>query len=303
MTDRINRKKLGSNAFFPVGKVMGLVLLLNLGICLGKLLVGWSIHSLSMVADGLHSLMDALANGAGLAGLWVASKPADKDHPYGHQKFEILATLGIAVLMGVACVEVLSSALGHLGHPQDLPHPDLFSFLFMVMTMVVNGWTSWFESRKGRDFQSVFLTADSAHKGSDFLSSAVVLAALAGARLGWGWVDLAAAFLVAGVIAKAAWGILNQAQQVLVDHTMLDPAQVAFAVKSVPGVLSCHRVRSRGMPGKIFVDLHLYVSPRLTTVKAHALTHRVMEKVKRVFPGVREVFVHTEPSNSPETGV
>src|SRR5579872_5876480 len=113
------------NALVEVRRVLGLVMGLNLTLCLGKLTVGWSVASLSMVADGFHSLMDSLANGVGLASLWIASKPADKDHPYGHRKFEVLAALGTAVLMGVACVEILATALRHLGNPDTRPHPGL----------------------------------------------------------------------------------------------------------------------------------------------------------------------------------
>jgi cation diffusion facilitator family transporter len=288
-----------SNAMQEVRNILWLVLGLNLAVCVGKLLVGWSVNSLSMVADGFHSLTDVLANGVGLASVWIASKPADKDHPYGHQKFEVLAALGTAVLMGVACVEILADALRHMGNPGNIPRPSPLSFIVMILTMGISGWISWFESRRGRSLQSPLLVADSAHKASDLLSSGAVLAALGGAELGWGWADLAAAVLVVAVVGKAAWGIVNEAQQVLADHIMVDPARVAHAVKSVPGVLSCHKVRSRGMPGNVFVDLHLEVSPRLTTIKAHTLTHRAMKAVKRAVPGVKEVFIHTEP---PEAG-
>lgn len=298
----MRKKKAFSNPAVEVRRVLTLVLGLNLLLCLGKLLVGWSVNSLSMVADGFHSLMDALANGVGLASVWVAAKPADRDHPYGHKKFEILASLGIAVLMGVACVEIFANAFRHIGNPQNIPHPSPLSFLVMVLTMGINGWISWYESRKAQKLKSPLLKADSAHTGSDLLASASVLAALAGAQLGWGWTDLAAAVLVVGIVGRAAWGIVNQALQVLADHIMVDPARVAEVVRSVPGVFSCHRVRSRGMPGKIFVDLHLQVSPRLTTLKAHSLTHRVMDAVKKAVPGVKEVFVHTEPPG-PEKAV
>ncbi len=288
-----------SDVLREVRGVLLLVLGLNLTICVGKLIVGWSVASLSMVADGFHSLMDAMANGLGLASVWIAAKPADKDHPYGHQKFEVLAALGTAVLMGVACVEILADALRHLGTAAALPHPSPLSFFVMGGTMVINGWISWYESRKGQKLQSPLLAADSAHNGSDLLSSASVLAALAGAKLGWGWADLGAAVLVVAVVGRAAWGILNQAQQVLADHIMVDPARVIRAVKAVRGILSCNKVRSRGMPGNVFVDLHVQVSPRLTTLKAHGLTHQAMEAVKRAVPGVKEVFVHTEPPELP----
>jgi cation diffusion facilitator family transporter len=283
------------NALREVGNVLILVMVLNLMLCLGKLIVGGSVHSVSMVADGFHSLMDALANGLAFGSVWIAAQPPDKEHPYGHQKFEIFAALGIAVLMGVACVEILTSAISHVGNPGALPHPNTLSFIVMILTMGVNGWCSWYEGRSGRRLQSPILAADSVHTGSDLLSSAAVLAALGGAELGWGWVDFAASLMVVVIVGKATWDILNEAQQVLADHIMLDPAEVVGVVQSVPGVISCRKVRSRGMPGNVFVDLHIQVAPRLTMLKAHALTHQVMEKVRKMVPGVKEVFVHTEP--------
>jgi cation diffusion facilitator family transporter len=283
------------NALGKVRGVLTIILLLNLLVCVGKLIVGWSINSVSMVADGFHSLMDVLANGLGLASVWIAAQPADKDHPYGHQKFEVLAALGTAVLMGVACVEILADAIRHAGDMSALPHPNALSFGVMIVTMGINGWCSWYEARKGRELQSPLLSADSAHNGSDLLSSASVLAALVGAELGWAWVDMVASILVVLVVGKASWNILNHAQQVLADHIVLDPDEVVRVVEAVPGIRSCNKVRSRGMPGSVFVDLHIQVSPRLSTLKAHALTHQVMAEIKQKVPGVKEVFVHTEP--------
>src|SRR5258708_1667326 len=92
----------------PVRGVLGVLVvtfLLNLLICVGKLGVGLAVNSLSMVADGFHSLMDSLANVVGIVSVLIASKPDDEDHPYGHRKFEVLAALGIALFMGVTCVE------------------------------------------------------------------------------------------------------------------------------------------------------------------------------------------------------
>jgi len=281
-------------------RVFWIVLSFNLLVCLAKLAVGWSIHSLSMVADGFHSLLDASANVISLVSVLIASKPADEDHPYGHQKFEVLAALAVAALMGVTCVEILQSAFHRLSSASAPPMPSVLSFVVMVLTMAVNLSITWYEARKGREYQSALLAADSAHTQSDTLSSTAVLAALAGSKMGWAWMDVAASVVVVAFVARAAWGIIKQTLQVLSDRIMVDPALVAGIVRSVPGVVSCHKVRSRGMSGNVFVDLHIQVSPQLTTLKSHALSHEVMAKIKETIPGVKEVYVHTEPAKQAE---
>jgi len=279
-----------------VTHVLLVTFLLNLVVAAGKLLVGTVVNSLSMVADGIHSLVDASSNIVGFVSVLFASKPADEDHPYGHQKFEVVASLGIALMMGITCVEILRTAFGRLKDPSSVPDPTLLAFGVMGATMAVNAWVSWYEGKKGRELNSPVLSADSAHTNSDILASFSVLAALAGAKMGWGFLDLVAAVIVVVIIAKAAWEIVNQSLQVLSDRIMLDPGKVARIVKAIPGVVSCHKVRSRGMPGNIFVDLHIQVSPKLPTLKSHALTHKVMAMVKEAIPGISEVFVHTEPA-------
>jgi cation diffusion facilitator family transporter len=276
--------------------VLLVTFLLNLVVATGKLVVGTVVHSLSMVADGIHSLVDASSNIVGFVSVHFASKPADEDHPYGHQKIEVVASLGIALMMGVTCVEILRTALGRFQDPSAIPEPTLLAFGVMGATMAVNAWVSWYERKKGRELNSPVLTADSAHTNSDILASFTVLAALAGAKMGWGFLDLVAAAFVVFIIARAAWEIVNHSLQVLSDRIMLDPARVAGVVRKVPGVISCHKVRSRGMPGSVFVDLHIQVSPKLTTLKSHALTHQVMARVKEAIPEISEVFVHTEPA-------
>lgn len=283
----------------PYGKVMrvlGITLALNLLISFGKLIVGMAVHSLSMIADGIHSLLDAAANVVGLVSVSAASMPADEDHPYGHQKFEVVASLVIAIFMGVACVEILEKAVGRFFSNTEALVPNTLSFAVMLGAMAISAWVSWFESKKGKELSSSILAADSAHTGTDTLSAGAVLAALVGARLGFAWVDWLASFLVVVIVARAAWSIVNKSLNVLADRAVLNPAQIASAARSVPGILGCNKVRSHGMLGHIHVDMHIQVDPALSIPQSHALTHQVIAVVKKAIPGVEEVFVHTEPA-------
>ncbi len=283
------------NKYRKVFQVLSLTLLSNLLVSFGKIVVGMVVNSLSMVADGVHSLLDAAANVVGLVSVSIASKPADEDHPYGHQKFEVVASLVIAILMGVACVEILERVLGRFFFHAPAPDPNILSFAVMAAAMLISAWISWFEGKNAKQLGSSLLSADSAHTGSDTLSAAAVFMALAGAHFGLGWVDWLASLIVVVIVAGAAMRIVNQSLSVLSDRVMLDPEQVKEVVRSVPGILACHKVRSHGMPGHIHVDLHIQVSPTMTISESHALTHRVIAVVKESRLGVQEVFVHTEP--------
>lgn len=279
-----------------VARVLLLTLFLNLLVAGAKLAVGLAVGALSMVADAVHSFLDSASNVAGLVGVTLASQPPDAEHPYGHRKFEIFAAMAISVLMGATCVEILERAWGSLQDPDHGPNPTPLAFAVMVATMAVNAGVSWYEGHKGRELQSRVLAADSAHTRSDVLASATVLAALAAAEAGWVWVDLAASVLVVGIILRVAYDIVQQSLDVLADHIMLDPGRVASAALGVRGVVSCHKVRSRGMPGHVFVDLHVQVPPTYSVNQSHAVTHAVMAEVKRRIEGVEEVYVHTEPA-------
>lgn len=278
-----------------VSRVLGITLRLNLLVSFGKIAVGIVVNSLSMVADGVHSLLDAAANVVGLLSVSVASKPPDEDHPYGHQKFEVVASLVIAILMGVACVEILERVVERFFSHAGPPDPNLLSFVVMGAAMAFSAWISWFEAKKSKELGSSLLAADSAHTGTDTLSAGAVFAALAGAHFGFAWIDWVASLIVVVIVIRAAYHIIKLSLGVLSDQVMLDPEKVAEVVRSVPGILACHKLRSHGMPGHIHVDLHIQVSPSMTISESHALTHRVIAVVKDAQLGIQEVFVHTEP--------
>ncbi len=272
---------------------LAIVFFINAILCVGKLVTGFVVNSFAMVADGFHSLFDVAANVVCLLSLIIASKPPDADHPCGHRKFEVLAALGIAVIMGVTCLEILESAFHKLQHVVITPSPNASSYFVMIFTMTANSWCAWYEGKKAKVYQSSILEADSSLTFSDILLSASVMVSLICAHFGFGWVNLLASGFVALVVGWAAWKIVEKAVWVLSDRAILDPGIVASMVRSITGIISCNKIRSRGMQGNIFIDLHVQVSPKLTTLKSHALTHQGMTTVKDAIDGVKEVYVHT----------
>lgn len=279
--------------------VLWAVLGLNLLVALAKLVYGVATDSLSMQADGFHSLFDGVSNIVGLAGLWLAAAPPDDIHPYGHKKYETLAAASIGAMLLATCLYLLWTSYAHwLGSVR--PQVTRASFVIMLMTMAINYGVMRWERGKGRELRSEILVADSHHTGSDLLTSCSVLAGLVAVKLGYPVMDPLVAVVIAAIIARTAWLVLAEASQSLTDRARLDPEEVRSVVLRSAGVLDCHTIRTRGLPHHIFVDLAIHVPSGMTVGESHDLAHEVEQSIMERFEGVAEVIVHVEPERDTE---
>jgi len=277
-----------------VRRVLYQTLFLNLAVSSAKVAYGFVIGSVSMTADGFHSMFDGASNIIGLVGLWISSKPPDEDHPYGHKKYETLATVAIAVMMFLTSFSILKETTSEfLG--RSAPRVTETAFGVMVVTLVVNLWVARYERRKGKELRSNLLLADAMHTRSDIYATLAVLVSLLGVRLGWPFVDPVVALVITVMIARMGFLVLKSASHILVDTVVLDESRVRTVVSGVNGVMGCHAVRTRGREDQIWIDLHILVAPELRTDLAHELVHRVIEAIKESIPEVADVVVHVEP--------
>lgn len=269
---------------------------LNVAVAAAKIAYGYLAHALSIRADGFHSATDGLNNVVALIGIWIASRPPDRGHPYGHRKFEFFAATLIGLSLLFVAVDVLRDALGRLAGTAPLPDIDATAFWILGVTWAVNLFVAVYEARMGRKLKSPVLESDASHTRSDVLVTAGVLTAVIFTRLGYPEIDVVAAIVVAGFVAWAGAGVLRQNVAYLADAAPLDAEHVLEVVRRVPGVLSAHHVRSRGAPGHVFVDLHIHIPPHLNVVEAHDITHRAMDTLRQQIPGIADVTIHTEPA-------
>jgi len=184
------------NAYKEVRRVNIIVLILNILVAAGKIVMGYTIKSMSMVADGFHSLTDASSNVVGIIGVRFSYKPWDKEHPYGHRKIETLITSVIALMLFTVCYEILSNAINRLHHPVVI-ESGIYGFIVMLITISVNIFVSTFERRKGKELGSDFLVSDSMHTTSDIYVSLSVILSLIFDRLGIHWADIAISLFIA----------------------------------------------------------------------------------------------------------
>lgn len=277
-----------------IRRILWLILLLNLGVAAAKWTYGVMTHSLGMQADGLHSSFDGISNVIGLIGLWLTTPPPDANHPYGHKKFEALASGSIGGFLVLTCLYLLWRA--YQSWTLDL-HPEVtgISFFIMVVTMGINIFVTRWERRKGTELKSDILTADSYHTASDVLTSCSVIVGLLAARAGYAFVDPLVAILIAGVIAWTAFVVLQDVLSSLTDAIRLDPKEVRTTVMSLSGVLDCHNIRTRGLAHHVFMDISIHVDPTLSVEKAHTLATRIEECLIEHFECLEDVVIHIEP--------
>lgn len=282
-----------------VNLVLWRTLAINLLVAAAKIGVGLTTGTISMLADGFHSAMDASSNVIGLVGSAAGSRPPDATHPYGHHKYETFATLGIGLLLLFTGWNILKSLFVRLIEGSR-PEITAFSFAVMIVTLGLNLWVSSYEKRQGRRLNSSLLLADAAHTKSDVFVSLSVLASLAAASLGWPWMDAVVALLIVGVIGHTGWHIVRRASDVLADRAVIDPGLVEQIALSVEGVRSCHKIRSRGSDQAIHLDLHIQVDGQLRLEEAHYLGHLAQQRLAQEL-GVTDVMVHVEPAQKTTT--
>ena len=229
-----------------------------------------------------------------LVGTRVAGRPADPSHPYGHRKFETLAAAGIFVFLLIVLVEVVESAFGRL-RSGAAPEVTPLSFAVMLVTLGINLVVVRYEARAGRRLQSEVLAADAHHTRSDVYSSLTVIAALVGVELGVPVLDPLAALVVAGFIGYAGYQIAREASRVLADQVVLDAEEITRVVRSVPEVIGCHQIRTRGAADHVFLDLHVWFRGDMRLDEAHRLSHVVKDRLVAAFPGLADVVIHIEP--------
>jgi cation diffusion facilitator family transporter len=280
-----------------VRTVILVTLALNLAVAIAKIAYGYHSNVLSIRADGFHSLTDSANNLVGLVGVWLSSQPPDDNHPYGHHKFETVAAGVVGLSLLVMAYDVASSAIGRLRFGSDTAVTiDAGAFVILAGTLAVNIWVARWERVKGERLGSTFLVSDSAHTRSDVLVTLGVIATAVFIKLGYLGLDVIAAIAVSGFIAAAGVSVLRKNLGYLTDTALLDPPQIEACVLRVPGVASTHKIRTRGSPLRVYVDLHIQIAPHLDVVQAHGVTHAVIDAIKLAFPDVIDVLVHTEPA-------
>ncbi len=261
-----------------------------------KIAVGLAASSVAVVSDGMESGADIVTSSLIWFGLWIASKPADRDHPYGHGRFETLTGLGVGTLLAAVGAAI---CVRSIEHRYDQHVPELFAVWALVASISVHGGLATIKMRIGKRSGSAALTADAWHDLVDLLSGTVALAAVLLSVLAPGMqaADHYGGFLIGLIVIFLGLRVARQTALQLTDQ-MPDDAQmqqIRASAMRVPGALAIEKCFARKTGLRYHVDLHLEVDPYLTVLESHQIAHEVQLRVKTDLDWVADVLVHVEP--------
>jgi len=279
-----------------VRRALFAVLLLNALSAAIKIGVGARTGALTVLGAALESVLDMLSNVVGIVAVSVASREPDEGHPYGHEKFETLGTLGIVGFLSISCFELLRQSVSELATSQAPPSSSGADALLLVTSLAVNGFVVIFERRRGRALGSALLLADAAHTASDILVTLLAIASLALSYLGFVRADALLGTIVALIIAWSGYQILRHSIPILVDASAVDAARLSEIVRTIPGVVGVRSARSRRTSsGHLFAEVTILVDGATSVSAAHDFTDDVERAIEREL-GTAEAIVHVEPA-------
>lgn len=281
-----------------VRRVLMLALAVNLVVAALKVTCGRAIGALAIEADGYHSLTDALVSLVGLASLAIALRPPDLRHPYGHRKVEIVAALFVGAALLFLAAEIGGSVIERVQGAPATPTASPGAIVLLLATLLINVALSELQARVGRRHQSVILLTDAQHTRSDCYTTIGVIVASLLTWLGHAELDVVAAIVVAVLVGKAGVDVIRENAGYLLDVALVEPEAVVRVVESIPPVAGVDRVRTRGTPSAVFMDLRLKLPRHLSLEAVGRIVGHASEAIRIEFPSVVDVVIHAEPNEA-----
>lgn len=263
-----------------------------------KLIVGVLTGSLGILSEALHSGLDLVATAVTYFAVRMADKPADKHHTYGHGKVENLSALFETLLLVITSFWIIYEAIQRLLEAEFEIEVTFWSFLVMIVSIVVD----WIRSRAllkvAKKHNSQALEADALHFSTDIWSSAVVIVGLVGSLIGYPGADAIAALAVALIVLWVCFNMGKRSIDVLLDKTPVEETKaIAEALDQIPGVLHWHDLKVRQSGADVLVEVNIHIDPAYSIGEAHQLSHEVEQQIVLACPRAF-VHVHQEPHST-----
>lgn len=269
-----------------------------------KAIFGVLGNSQALVADAVHTLTDVSTDLAVLVGVKFWTKPPDQEHPYGHNRIEILVSIGIGIVLFATAVGIGYNALMAI-RQEHLTPPSWIAFWAALIAIITKEIIYRKTLAIGKRNKSSAVIANAWHHRSDALSSVPVAIAVAAAAINknWAFLDHLGAFIVCLFIVRASWGIVRKAFQDMIDTGVSKQyiKEIKNLVVSIEGVKDSHAIRTRNIASKIFVDLHVLVDSSLSVKRSHNIAESVKKKLIDSQKDIIDVVVHIEPYKDGES--
>lgn len=264
-----------------------------------KLLAGIIANSSAIISDAVHSASDVFSTFVVMIGIKLASKKADKEHPYGHERLECVAAIVLAMILFITglgiCVDALNDILQ--GDYANLETPGILALIAAIVSIVSKEAMYWYTRYFAKKIDSGALMADAWHHRSDAFSSIGALVGIGGAILGFPVMDSIASLVIFVFIVKAAYDIFKDAMDKMIDRSCDEETenQLRDCVMNNPNVLGIDLLQTRIFGNKIYVDVEMLLDASYTLQEAHDIAEIVHDNIEQNFPKVKHIMVHVNP--------
>ncbi|MHB9924160.1 cation diffusion facilitator family transporter [Clostridium botulinum] len=277
-------------------KVSNITIVVNIILSFIKILFGIIGHSAATIADGIHSLSDVLSTIAVIIGLKISSKPADKDHPYGHEKLEAVTSKLLATMLFLTALFIGYSGIKVIIN-KDFSVPSKITIYVAILSIVTKEWMYGYTLKAAKKINSTALEADAWHHRSDSFSSIGTLIGIIGARLKYPILDPIASLVICIFIIKVSIDIYKNSINQLVDHCADEKTinMITEQIKSIKEVERIDELKTRLHGSKLYVDVEIALDYSLSLKKSHSIAEKVHDKIEASNNDIIHCMVHVNP--------
>lgn len=292
-----NRSEVKAERYAISKKSTWVSVIVNVVLTVVQLVVGLLSGATSLVADAIHSLSDLLSDFMVLIAKYYSHKDADKEHPYGHYRYENAASLFLGFLLIAVAIGMIVSAVNKIENYQTLNKVMSIALWVACLTLIAKELLFRYMLKEAHKAKSSLLVANAWHARSDAASSLVVALGILGNLMGYHFLDPVAAIIVAFIIGKMgiqfSWNSLHD----LMDRTVDD--ELSVEIKNVflasEGVKGVHDLKIRKMGDLIVIDVHLEVDGQLTVEQGHRIAYQARDTVMNTYDHVLNIMTHVDP--------
>ncbi len=288
-----------------VMRVSAVSIAVNLVLALFKFTAGFLAHSGAMLSDAVHTASDVFTTIIVMIGAGISGKSSDKEHPYGHERMECVASILLSAVLFATGLGIGAEGVREVTGSSVPDIPGKMALIAALLSIAVKEWMYWYTRAAAKKTNSGALMADAWHHRSDALSSAGAFAGILGARMGFPALDPLAGVVICIFIAKAAIDIFKDAVDKMVDKSLGEDIvkNMSDSVKNSPGVQSVDDIRTRMFGSKVYVDIEIGVEGSMSLDASHEIAEQVHAMVEKKYPDVKHCMVHVNPAGKHQTEI
>ncbi len=282
-------------------KVSWISIVGNVLLCVFKLFAGFFANSSAMISDAIHTLSDVLSTFIVIVGIKLSNQDSDKKHQYGHERFECVAAIVLAAILGITGIGIGYSGVEKIifGNKEQLAVPGMLALIAAIVSIAIKETMYWYTRAAAKRINSGALMADAWHHRSDALSSVGSLIGIAGARLGFPIMDPIASVVICIFIFKAAVSIFMDAVGKMTDKACEQSTieKMRKIITAQEGVLGIAELKTRLFGDKVYVDVEIFADGKDSLSSTHEIAHKIHDEIESHFPNVKHCMVHVNPAD------